>query len=107
MLSAEARTEMGWMAPAPGIEVPKCGFHQRTTSGEAPSVMKLSTVGLDLAENVFQVHAIDEAGEVIVGHGAAPAAGAAILRAACALPDRHGGLRHEPLLGAGDRGTGP
>jgi transposase len=28
--------------------------------------MKVSTVGLDLAKNVFQVHAIDEAGEVIV-----------------------------------------
>jgi len=28
--------------------------------------MKVSTVGLDLAKNVFQVHAIDAAGEVIV-----------------------------------------
>ena len=28
--------------------------------------MKTTTVGLDLAKNVFQVHAIDEAGEVIV-----------------------------------------
>jgi hypothetical protein len=28
--------------------------------------MKVSTVGLDLAKNVFQVHAVDEAGEVIV-----------------------------------------
>ncbi len=28
--------------------------------------MKISTVGLDLAKNVFQVHAVDEAGEVIV-----------------------------------------
>ena len=27
--------------------------------------MKFTTVGLDLAKNVFQVHAIDEAGEVI------------------------------------------
>jgi transposase len=33
---------------------------------EEPSVMKVSTVGLDLAKNVFQVHAVDEAGEVIV-----------------------------------------
>ena len=33
---------------------------------EEPSVMKTTTVGLDLAKNVFQVHAIDEAGEVIV-----------------------------------------
>ena len=28
--------------------------------------MNISTVGLDLAKNVFQVHAIDDAGEVIV-----------------------------------------
>ncbi len=28
--------------------------------------MKVNTVGLDLAKNVFQVHAVDEAGEVIV-----------------------------------------
>jgi transposase len=34
---------------------------------EEPSVMKTSTVGLDLAKNVFQVHGVDEAGEVIVG----------------------------------------
>jgi transposase len=33
---------------------------------EEPSAMKVSTVGLDLAKNVFQVHAVDEAGEVIV-----------------------------------------
>lgn len=31
--------------------------------------MKVSTVGLDLAKNVFQVHAVDEAGEVIVCKG--------------------------------------
>jgi transposase len=33
---------------------------------EEPSVMKVSTVGLDLAKNVFQVHAVDEAGEVVI-----------------------------------------
>jgi transposase len=33
---------------------------------EEPSVMKVNTVGLDLAKNVFQVHAIDAAGEVLV-----------------------------------------
>ena len=31
-----------------------------------PSIMKIATVGLDLAKNVFQVHAIDEAGDVVV-----------------------------------------
>jgi len=33
---------------------------------EEPSVMKITTVGVDLAKNVFQVHAINDAGEVIV-----------------------------------------
>ena len=33
---------------------------------EEPSVMKISTVGLDLAKNVFQDHGIDEAGEVVM-----------------------------------------
>src|SRR5580700_8806760 len=28
--------------------------------------MQITTVGLDLAKNVFQVHAIDDAGEVVV-----------------------------------------
>ncbi len=28
--------------------------------------MKITTIGLDLAKNVFQVHGIDAAGEVVV-----------------------------------------
>ena len=28
--------------------------------------MNVSTIGLDLAKNVFQVHAIDDTGEVVV-----------------------------------------
>ncbi len=33
---------------------------------EEPSVMNISTIGLDLAKNVFQVHGIDDTGKVIV-----------------------------------------
>jgi transposase len=33
---------------------------------EEPSIMKISTVGLDLAKNVFQVHGVGETGEVVV-----------------------------------------
>jgi transposase len=33
---------------------------------EEPSAMKVSTVGLDLAKNVFQVHGIDDMGKVLV-----------------------------------------
>ena len=28
--------------------------------------MKVGTIGLDIAKNVFQVHGVDEAGEVVV-----------------------------------------
>ena len=28
--------------------------------------MKITTVGVDLAKNVFQVHAVDETGEIVV-----------------------------------------
>ena len=33
---------------------------------EEPSTMNISTIGLDLAKNVFQVHGIDDTGQVIV-----------------------------------------
>jgi transposase len=33
---------------------------------EGSSIMKLTTVGIDLAKNVFQVHGIDEHGKVLV-----------------------------------------
>src|SRR5258708_15829043 len=31
-----------------------------------PPAMEITTIGLDLAKNVFQVHAINDAGEVVV-----------------------------------------
>ena len=34
---------------------------------EEPSTMNISTVGFDLAKNVFQVHGIDGLGAVIIG----------------------------------------
>jgi transposase len=33
---------------------------------EEPSVMQISTIGLDLAKSVFQVHGVDAAGEVVM-----------------------------------------
>ena len=57
---------MGWMAPAHGIEVPRCEGCQAFTSIREPPGMEISTIGLDLAKSVFQVHGIDAEGEVIV-----------------------------------------
>ena len=38
----------------------------RGTAKEEPSMEKISTIGLDIAKNVFQVHGIDEAGNIVV-----------------------------------------
>src|SRR5258708_29393035 len=57
---------MRWMAPAHGIWVPKCEGHQAFTSKWEPSAMKITTIGLDLAKSVFQVHGVDATGQVMV-----------------------------------------
>src|ERR1043165_2572852 len=36
------------------------------TRAEERSAMEITTIGLDLAKNVFQVHAVDAAGDVVV-----------------------------------------
>src|SRR5580692_10488822 len=58
--------QMGWMAPAHGIRVPKLWKRSSNHELKEPSAMQITTVGLDLAKNVFQVHAINTANEVVV-----------------------------------------
>src|SRR5260221_4635820 len=55
---------MGWMAPFCGIDVPKLGV--RNQLEREPSMKEVSTVGLDLAKKVFQVHGVDAFGAVVV-----------------------------------------
>jgi hypothetical protein len=50
---------MLWTVPAPGSELPYGDRCQRITSGSVP--MQVTTIGLDIAKNVFQVHGIDVA----------------------------------------------
>ena len=38
----------------------------RGTAREAPFMNQVSTIGLDIAKNVFQAHGADETGEVVV-----------------------------------------
>src|SRR3954471_17210075 len=62
--SRRGRQLMRWMAPY-GIPVPKMvvvGDHQQ----REPSMSKITTIGLDLAKNIFQVHGVDEIGTAIV-----------------------------------------
>ena len=62
--------------------------------------MQITTIGLDIAKNVFQVHGIDASEKVFVRKQLRRSQGAGVLQSAAAVPYRHGGLRHGPLLGA-------
>src|SRR6202167_2152714 len=57
---------MGWMAPAPGIRVPKLWKRSSNHEPKEPSAMEITTIGLDLAKNVLQVNAINSASNVVV-----------------------------------------
>ena len=53
------------MAPAHGISVPIWVAVMQTRAKD-PSSIEISTIGLDLAKNVFQVHGISATGEVVI-----------------------------------------
>jgi hypothetical protein len=58
------RQLMGWMAPSRhrSAKMVVVKDHQQ----REPSMGDITTIGLDLAKNVFQVHAVDEAGSVVM-----------------------------------------
>ena len=62
--------------------------------------MQVTTIGLDIAKNVFQIHGIDAAEKVVVRKQLRRSQVLAFFKGAGSLPGRHGGLRHGPLLGA-------
>jgi transposase len=61
--------------------------------------MKMTTVGLDLAKNVFQVHAMNEHGKAVLRKQLSRDLVAAFF-ANLPGPRRHGGLRQRSPLGA-------
>ncbi len=63
--------------------------------------MEITTVGIDLAKSIFQVHAVDAVGYVVVRKALRRAQVVPFLRQAASLPGRHGGVRHVPSLGPG------
>src|SRR5690606_1810259 len=57
---------MGWTPlPAPASYVPKWAYHQPLEPSEA-SIMKITTLGIDLAKQVFQLHGVDEQGKTVL-----------------------------------------
>jgi transposase len=63
----ESAKLMEWTPPSrSGIEVPKWRSSYRPLNREGTSEMKITTVGIDLAKNVFQVHGVDERGKAVL-----------------------------------------
>ena len=62
--------------------------------------MEIATIGLDIAKNVFQVHAIDAAEKVVVRKQLRRSQVLEFFKGAAGLPCWHGSLRDGPLLGA-------
>ena len=62
--------------------------------------MQISTIGIDLAKHVFQIHGVDPDGNVVLRKQLRRAQVLEFLRQATAVPGRHGGLRDIAPLGA-------
>jgi transposase len=62
--------------------------------------MQVTTIGLDLAKHVFQIHGIDAAEKVVVRRQLRRSQMMAFFEAPASMPDRHGSLCHSALLGA-------
>ena len=65
----------------------------------------ITTIGLDIAKSVFQVHGVDAAGQVVVRHQLMPVR-SGVLSEVTAMPDWHRSLRVIALLVTRAPGTG-
>ena len=68
--------------------------------------MQITTVGLDLAKRIFQVHAVDASGGIVVRKALRRSQVLPFFTIAT-LPDRHGGLRDVTSLGSRTDGARP
>jgi hypothetical protein len=56
---------MGWMAPLRHLGA-KVLVGEKPAANREPSMNKITTVGLDLANDVFQVHGVDAEGTTVL-----------------------------------------
>jgi hypothetical protein len=63
---------MGWMAPLRHLSAKL--LSDRSSSEWEPSMGEVTTIGLDLAKHVFQVHGVDAEGATVLRYQAAPLA---------------------------------
>ena len=57
---------MLWTAPPPAHECQGCGCCKASHDPEEPTRQAVTTIGLDIAKSVFQVHGIDPEGKVLI-----------------------------------------
>ena len=93
---------MGWMAPLRHLGA-KVLVGEKPPADREPSMNEITTIGLDLAKHVFQVHGVDAAGAMVLRKPAG--AGAGILDSTAALSG--GDVCDGALLGAGVERVGP
>src|SRR5256714_8826612 len=89
---------MGWMAPLRHLSAKL--LVDRISSNREPSMGEVTTIGLDLAKHVFQVHGVDAEGATSA-QAASACAGSGVLQSTAALSGWPGGVRDGALLGAG------
>ena len=89
---------MGWMAPLRhrGAKLVFSNNHQE----KEPSMSEITTIGLDLAKHVFQVHGIDAQGYDGSAQATAARASAGVLQPHSAVCGRVGSLCDGALLGS-------
>jgi hypothetical protein len=56
---------MGWMAPLRHLSAMLLAVRESAANGE-PSMGEVTTIGLDLAKHVFQVHGVDADGGTVL-----------------------------------------
>jgi hypothetical protein len=61
--------------------------------------MKITTIGIDLAESVFQVHGVDERGKAVLRKQLKRAEVGQVLCQCAGVPGGDGSLRQRALLG--------
>ena len=94
---------MGWMAPLRHLGA-KLLADRESAANREPSMGQITTIGLDLAKHVFQVHGVDADGATvlrkqILGDSAVTTAG--VLQPIAALRSGSGGMCDVALLGSG------
>src|SRR6187200_490640 len=97
---------MLWTAPPPARECHRCGGCWGPHDSEEPIMQAITTIGLDIAKSVFQVHGIDAAGTVVIRRQLKRSY---VLRSfrSCRVPGWYRGLRHVASLVARTQGARP